>query len=341
MDIFLTLDYELFLGAKTGTPENCLIKPMAALCEALEKHGVRFSVFVDAAYLLRLSQLSDKNSHLQKDFDLVSKNVKSLHDKGHDIQLHFHPQWLYSDWDESSKTWKLDYVHYKLSDMPVDEAIKYFNQAKILLETITGKKIIAFRAGGYCLESFKDYIRLFKENGILVDSSVARGKYNLSGIHYFDYREVPSKHQIYKFSDSIREEVEDGRFIEAPISYCKWNKLYYLRKMRRKIASYKPTIAYGDGISIGNSIEKQKNKRKENNSFLSRFAPFASTASTSGITSVWLDDMYRSALKNHWNELVLIGHPKEENDCSIANLERFVSAVCKKEQFKTISDLVQ
>ena len=30
MNILLTLDYELFLGAKTGSIENCLIRPLEA-----------------------------------------------------------------------------------------------------------------------------------------------------------------------------------------------------------------------------------------------------------------------------------------------------------------------
>ncbi len=31
MNVYFTLDYELFLGEKTGTPENCLIRPMDEL----------------------------------------------------------------------------------------------------------------------------------------------------------------------------------------------------------------------------------------------------------------------------------------------------------------------
>lgn len=54
MNLFFTLDYELHMGEETGTPMECLIQPMNALCDTVEKYGVRFVIFVDAAYLLRL-----------------------------------------------------------------------------------------------------------------------------------------------------------------------------------------------------------------------------------------------------------------------------------------------
>lgn len=336
MNIYLTLDYELFLGAKTGTPLNCLIRPMDALCNAVEEFGVRFTLFVDAAYLLRLSQLKYKSEILQNDYDIVCANIIGLHQRGHDIQLHFHPQWLYSNWNNEKKEWDLDYSHYKLSDMEEDYVYESFAEAKALLETIVNKKIIAFRAGGYCLESFNNYINLFKQNGIKIDSSVIIGRYNIASMHHYDYRLIKTTHQVYHFDNTIREEVIGGHFVEFPISLCRWNKLYYHFKMRPLYLSYSPKLSFGDGLSIGH-MEKRQNHLASNNRFC-RFAPFSASASSSGKASVYLKEYYKYAQRQKWSDLVVIGHPKEETDSSIANLREFISTVNEKAYFKCISE---
>lgn len=52
MNVFFTIDYELFLGGNTGTVRNCLIRPLNALTELLDKYQIKLTLFVDAAYLL-------------------------------------------------------------------------------------------------------------------------------------------------------------------------------------------------------------------------------------------------------------------------------------------------
>ena len=86
MNIFITLDYELFLGIETGTPENCLVRPMEELCKVADKHSFKYVIFVDAAYLLRMKQLKDNHPQLEKDYQLVSNHVRILAGQGHDIQ---------------------------------------------------------------------------------------------------------------------------------------------------------------------------------------------------------------------------------------------------------------
>ena len=337
MNIYLTLDYELFLGANTGTPENCLIRPMEALCDAVEEYGVHFTLFVDAAYLLRLTQLMPNSKQLQHDYNLVSANIISLQKRGHDIQLHFHPQWLYSEWNDDSKEWQLDYTHYKLSDMDRAFAFESFSSAKALLESIIEKKVVAFRAGGYCLESFGDYIDLFRDNGILIDSSVVLGRYNLAGLHYYDYRQIKPKRQVYHFNASVREEIEDGVFSEYPLSFCKWNPFYYHFKMKPLKRTYSSTISYGDGSSIGH-LERKNNQVNKRNKVMLFLSPNTATAGSSGSASVFMNEYYKYAVKHKWTDLVIIGHPKEETDCSIKNLKNFIGKVYKEASFKRISE---
>ena len=150
MNIYITLDYELFLGKETGSVTNCIIRPMAELNKISEKYNVFYTIFIDSAYLLRLYDIKSQSKELQKDWTNVCQNLKELAQKGHDIELHFHPQWLFSTYNAEREKWYVDSDHYKMSDVEDKDFLREsFAKAKNLLEKVVGKNVVAFRAGGY------------------------------------------------------------------------------------------------------------------------------------------------------------------------------------------------
>ena len=305
---------------------------MKELCAVADKIGFKFVIFVDAAYVLRLSQLKNRYLQLQKDYNLVTNHIKSLADKGHDIQLHFHPQWMYSTYNESTCDWDLDKKHYKLSDMEQSFAFESFGAAKRLLDEIIGYKTCAFRAGGYCLDSFPEYRRLFKENNIIIDSSVARNLYKDKTAHKFDYRKVPQS-TLYKFSNFLTDEEPNGEFIELSISSVKIGIYYYLTRVRKQQKKYKPTIVYKDGVSM-NSSEKVSFFEK----ILALLKGKVYLACIDGISSTMLPYYFESTKDNIY---VLIGHPKNATDESILYLEKFLNKNAGMICYKTTKDLLK
>lgn len=334
MNIYLTLDYELFLGVKTGTPENCLIRPMDELCKVADKHHFKIVIFVDATYLLRMRQLRGQFREVDRQYELVSNHVKSLAEQGHDVELHFHPQWLYSNWDEESQQWKMDRDHYKLSDMPLDDAKRYLREAKDLLDGIVGYKTIAYRAGGFCLDEFKDFKEIFRELGLKIDSSVARYGFVKSRIHYYDYRRVPSK-IIYRFEDSIIKENEKGQFKEMSISGFRWGLFKFIVRVRNIRDSYQSKTRYGDGVGI----------KDHQNRLLRRFIkvinPIASLACIDGGEANLLNLCLDEAVKLHQKDFVIIGHPKYVSLESLEVIENFIVTNSDNLCFKTTSDILQ
>lgn len=318
MKIFITLDYELFLGTETGTPEQCLVRPMEELCKVADKHGFKYVIFVDAAYLLRMKQLKDNHPQLENDYELVSNHIKKLAKQGHDIQLHFHPQWLKSDYDDA-KGWQLKPLPYKLSDLEENEAFVLFHEAKALLDIIIGHQTTAFRAGGYCLTSFKSYKELFEQEGISIDSSVARNGYENSPVHAYDYRSIPDK-IIYHFESDVCKELENGPFMELSITSVRWSGLHYMLRVRPLMASYHPKEVFGDGKSVTDGNEQTGLLSK----LMKFIKPYKGLASIDGIRSCQLDAIYtKEECKKH-DTIVLIGHPKLASDASVANLDAFI-----------------
>lgn len=332
MDLFITLDYELFLGEKTGTPENCLIQPMNELCSIADRVGFKYIIFVDAAYLLRLFQLKGQCSQLSQDYALISNHIKQLANIGHDIQLHFHPQWLYSTYNNIKREWNLDYQHYKLSDMETGFAFEALSASKRLLDDLVGYKTYTFRAGGYCLDSFAEFTRLFKENGIKIDSSVARNMHENKYAHSFDYRRVPSP-SIYRFSDNVTREFDTGDFVELSINSAKINIVEYLTVVRKLQKKYSPTLFYKDGESINNMEKDSLLKR-----VLSILKGKVYLASIDGVSSTMLP-LYINKSKE--NTCILIGHPKNATDASIYNFNTFLERNKNTFHIKTTKDLLK
>jgi len=337
MKLFFTLDYELFLGDDTGTPDNCLVLPMEELCKVAEKHHFKFIVFVDAAYLLRMKQLLGNYKEVDRQFELVCRHILSLSERGHDIQLHFHPQWLYSSFDVTQNKWRLERKPYKISDMPENDIIPLFHQSKELLDSIIGHKTIAFRAGGYCLTSFSGFDFLFQNEGIKIDSSVARGLFESTAIHAYDYRNIPQK-QIYSFETDVCKEVIDGPYKELSISSAHWSALKYLLRVRPSMSSFHPLRVYGDGKSI--SDKSHGGAKMKLSIILNKLLkPYINLASIDGIRSCQLTQIYNEAIRKGQKELVLIGHPKATSDASINILDAFVGQ-CEKAVFCTTNDIL-
>ena len=103
-NILLTFDYELFFGPKTGTIDNCMIKPTYKLLNLFKTYDIKGTFFVDILFLIKL-----KESNLFKDD--YEKIIKQIHDiilSGSRIELHIHSHWLNSDFSKS----EFKIIHY-------------------------------------------------------------------------------------------------------------------------------------------------------------------------------------------------------------------------------------
>ena len=229
MNILVTLDYELFLNDNVGTVQNSLVKPSNHIIDICRRNNITMTVFVDAAYLYVLKHKMDKYPRLKEDYTSVVDNLATMASAGIDIQLHLHPQWYYCTYN--GEQWIMDWDHYKLSDMPEDEAMNKFRDSKQILDEIVGYKTNAYRAGGYSLQDF-NYKDCFIENGIKYDSSVLTGAHYKTKTHNYDYRGLPEF--PYYFTSLLSPE-NKGIFIEIPISTQKYNFFKYMKLKRERM----------------------------------------------------------------------------------------------------------
>ena len=313
---FLTLDYELFMGV-SGTPYKCLIEPMRHLQTVICEKGIKITVFVDATYLLRLKELMSGSDMLSKDYQEVANHIKELKGMGHKIQLHIHPQWLYSTYDGQS--WHMNKSYYKLDDLSSEQQSETINRCSELLREITGERVTAFRAGGYSIPgNFND----LKNAGISIDSSVQTGQYCISQYQNYDFRYCPQKSE-WRFEDNPNVEIENGFFTEYPISIAKESIFHYiLRRLRYKYAHTELSkIAWGDGMSINEDNTASGGIDKIKRLMGHRYV----VASIDKIDADSLESVYSQQKKKGTKTFVVIGHPKNLSPYSIGKLEIFIT----------------
>lgn len=339
MNIFITYDYELFLGPETGTVDNCLIRPCARIQEIAKKHNARFVFFVDVLYLLKLKDYSTQSATAKADYEKVSEHIRTIAEEGHDIELHIHPQWFYSAYNKQNNHWEMDFTHYKLDDCPYEDVMVMLKEGVSLLKEITGYNPICYRAGGYSYPIRNDLISLFKQFDVLYDSSVLLHEKSDSVFQFYDYSTVK---QSKPFSFSTHNTIKDdyGVFFEFPITTYPFIRLYssLLEHIDKLVGNRQKGVkVFGDGKGVG--FLNPKFNSFKNDSFISRLMRKEYVrASTDGFRSFYLKRLYRVIRLLGKDYMMIIGHPKNQSLYSLNHLDCFLSKIKADDKICTFRD---
>ena len=324
MNIYITLDYELYFGEKHGTVYKCIIFPTNELIKIAEKYNVRFTFFIDAGFLLKLDEFRSKYPTLEEDYKAVTEQIKYLSETGHDIQLHIHPHW--EDSYYNGLNWIFDLKRYKLVDFNEIEIEDIVSKYKKVLTDLTEKKIFAYRAGGWCLQPFGKLKSAFIKNEISFDSSVFKNGFYTSNHYSYDFRSAPDK-DLYRFEEEPEIENTIGYFTELPISAIKNSPFFFWKLFllgRKNPYLHKPL---GDGIAMPAPGQRKK--------MLSRYTNC--TVCIDGYNAKLLQKALMQLQKKKFKQMVVIGHPKALSRYSIQKLEEFVNKNCNKNNFTTFT----
>ncbi|WP_028862293.1 hypothetical protein [Psychromonas aquimarina] len=312
--LLLSLDYELFFGNKSGSVEHCLLRPTRYLLNVVNRYNVKISLFVDAGFLIKLKQYSADFPLLAEQYAAIKKQLQSLSQQGHDIQLHIHPHWQDSYY--SSKGWVINSKRYRLHDFCRQEQNEIVTSYKQELESCSEQKIFAFRAGGWCLQPFEDIRQSLENNNIWLDSTLfAEGRCD-DPSRWFNFKDMPDKAWWNFKNDPLTEQL-DGYFTELPISAVKTSPLFFWKLAFHKQFSSSKFSAFGDGQAIIHDKSYYIQR-------LSRTT--CGPVSLDGSKAGQLD----KALKEHKNKadphavFNVMGHPKSLTPYSLEKLNTFL-----------------
>jgi peptidoglycan/xylan/chitin deacetylase (PgdA/CDA1 family) len=328
MNVCLTFDYELFFGERSGSVEKCLLLPTGRLLELFRRLQIRATFFVDASYLLTLKSDAVANDVSAKEWNQISAQLKQIVQQGHEIGLHIHPHWMESE--RFGQNWKLHIGKYRFHQWAKEVREQHFEAACGLLRKYE-PELTSFRAGGWCIQPFSAFKKLFEKNQIKIDSSVVPGYRINARYHQFDFTKAPKNASIWTFSDNPDRPEEKGSFYEVPVTEDKISPLHQYKMFFLHRLDSKKHIPMGDGIWV-------KEKLQHYTKYLFPYQHYTTT-----------DGYFASRLKKNFMEkkqkglecFITLGHPKSLSEFSFRAMEEFILfAKENRAEFMTMREFV-
>lgn len=186
-------DWEIF-GDGSGSVLTSMIEPASQILKVCNNYNVPYTFF--AEFGQQLAMLNSDHLPHKKEAALWEEFLKEAIRNGHDVQLHFHPQWIDANWEKDH--WILNFEKWSIANLSYKE-IKYWlglgkNYLENLLKPLNPNyRTIAFRAGSWMAQPSKNLIKALSEIGIKADCTVIKGKrINMGKMGAIDYTNAPS-----------------------------------------------------------------------------------------------------------------------------------------------------
>ena len=266
--LIFTNDWEIF-GDGSGDFWEIQYKPMKQILDLMAEHNAKMTIMAEVGQQFGFKTISTINKDALKISDAWEELITNALIDGHDVQLHFHPQWLYASYNDEK--WLLNNNKWAIGKLQENEIRRILTQGKEYLESLLQKvksdyKCNCFRAGAYYIEPSENVIKVLRELEFICDTSVTKG---LISDNYFDYSNAYSNVLPYFIGNDIKFKSEaDENLIELPIYSDISINSNALKKFFPKIYSilrYKSLIP-DDEIEWAKERDRLKNIRypKEN-----------------------------------------------------------------------------
>jgi hypothetical protein len=329
----ITFDYELSLGRNFLPPEKVLFEPSKQVLDLCAKLSCPTTFFPDVC-----SVWAHRKYGLDAYADSFESQMKQALLAGHDVQLHLHPHWLASRFENNE--WLVSTDKMYLHELPFDSSsnsagalvrrgIKYLDD---LLRPINADyNCFAFRAAGSALQPREDeIIKTLLDNGIKMDVSVTKFlTLNLDTVK-IDYKIVPA-HSIWRMSpeSGTRLEAAEG-LLEVPIATFQSGlgaRIGFLWRRARSIKQRRGTT-----ISRAKHQSRLANIRTlalQNLRYVTTNPWYILSCDTKGFNSKMILDGFHQYVKRHDTEetvyVTMMNHPKLMFDTQMKMLEDFIT----------------
>jgi len=319
INILLTFDYELPLGGIRKNYGDALFEPTEKLLQTADKLNVPLVFFADILSYVKFSKWDFEN------YCMPFKNqMQKALCAGHDVQLHIHPHWLDSRFENQRFIPSTKFELADFSDFEIEQIIKQGidELTAICKEVCADYQCNAFRAGGFNLNgATQTILKTLYQNGICFDSSIAKGYFFSSAISHVNYRKTAKKiNWFLDFGKDFSKENQSG-ILEIPIaskpkSFFEIPTKFKLKKFGNRT------------VNRGYVIHTEKDPNKFN-LLRQLFSARMLTVDNYTYSIDYLMKILKYNISKYQNEFpvyfCLIGHPKSMGDYSLELLDAFVN----------------
>lgn len=172
----LTDDWEL-RGNGSGDIEEIQFRAMRELVDLYDAHGVKSTFNAEVMQQLTFRKLQDSYPQLKTRADAWDEHVRMAFSRGHDIQLHIHPQW--SKYSFENDRWRLS-GDWSLLNYKPEASFAMLSAAKTYLEDLikpldANYQCLSFRSGSSAIAPSPFVLTQLAQLGIVFDMSIIQG----------------------------------------------------------------------------------------------------------------------------------------------------------------------
>ena len=252
--LILTIDYEVF-GNGGGCIDRCVIDPADRMMLIADRFKAPITFFVETTEFLAMQ---DKAMAV---VDRVQQQLSRSISRGHDAQLHIHPQWNNAT-RKANGSWQVDDGQWRIGDLPLADTLQLLKAGKAWLDRVMsegnpGKHCLAFRAGSWCIQPSESVVEALLEIGFQIDSTVAPGFHNMAFGEWSDFRNVPRR-PFWKTDGNVCCETSSGLW-EVPIVTGKIGKWQHAQVVKTARAAGENGMApdcFGDYQGPGGRFQR-------------------------------------------------------------------------------------
>ncbi len=329
--LILSLDYEIF-GNGAGDVIWDIVEPTNRILNICDKYGAKLTIMFEVAEYWAFKQMEGRLGLSYSPAKVMEDQAQNAMRRGHDVQLHLHPQWIGSELDDG--LWRLRIDQWRIADLPhslgahEDECsiMGVLSKGKRTLEQMLRPvnptyQCIAFRAGGFCIQPSLWVIPAMKAVGLLIDSSVVQGLYVQSAAGRCDFRKAEYNYGYWwtTVDDVCLSGPKGENVLEFPvysrmqpyIANFRWSKLRTTLKRRKLESRYTRAINQAGGIRSTAKLSEVLMKLGSMHPVNVDFCKLSARSMVAAVEEILQKNGNSEEEIEHVVPVVLIGHSKD------------------------------
>jgi hypothetical protein len=176
IQLALTDDWEL-RGNGSGDIEQIQFRAMRELLDLYDSHSVKSTFNAEVMQQLTFRKLQNTHPQLKPLADAWDEHVRLAYTRGHDIQLHIHPQWSKVTFENNR--WVLS-GDWSLLNYDAGDSYAMLSESKAYLEELlkpldANYRCVSFRSGSSAIAPSPFVLRQLADLGIVFDMSLIEG----------------------------------------------------------------------------------------------------------------------------------------------------------------------
>jgi hypothetical protein len=153
-----------------------MLNPAKQIIECCNNFGVKYTLF--AEFGQQLAMEASEDPALKNSATAWKNFLQHVVLSGHDVQLHFHPQWIGAK--HRNGRWHLNFKKSSIALLDYSEIRTWLLKGKHYLENLLRPikpsfRVLAHRAGGWMIQPSENLVQALLNIGIIADCTVIKG----------------------------------------------------------------------------------------------------------------------------------------------------------------------